>query len=205
MTVDTAHVLVDASMSRESLYVAMSRGRTGNHAYVVTDEMLDVDLHHQPAPRLDAAGVLMGVLAREGSERSATETIQAALQSAESLSTLVPRYLDALTRAAVVPEVEAAVLAGLRDAGGPALERQVTDSPGWRRLLIASVGPYPRETVAEAVRCQLLDAAGVHDVAGLLAARVARLAVEYGDGAELGPAALGSWRPPWLPAPAALG
>ena len=76
MTVDTAHVLVDASMCRESLYVAMSRGRTGNHAYVVTDEMLDVDLHHQPAPRLDAIGVLTGVLAREGSERSATETIQ---------------------------------------------------------------------------------------------------------------------------------
>ena len=130
MTVDTAHVLVDASMCRESLYVAMSRGRTGNHAYVVTDEMLDVDLHHQPAPRLDAVGVLTGVLAREGSERSATETIQAALQAAESLSTLVPRYLDALTRATVTPEVEAAVRAGLRDAGGPALEHQASDVAG---------------------------------------------------------------------------
>ena len=130
MTVDTAHVLVDASMCRESLYVAMSRGRTGNHAYVVTDEMLDVDLHHQPAPRLDAVGVLTGVLAREGSERSATETIQDALAAAESLSTLVPRYLDALTRAAVVPEVEAAVRAGLREAGGPALEREASRVAG---------------------------------------------------------------------------
>ena len=203
MTVDTAHVLVDKTMCRESLYVAMSRGRTGNHAYVVTDEMLDVDLHHQPAPRLDAIGVLTGVLAREGSERSATETIQAALEAAESLSTLVPRYLDALTRATVTPEVEAAVRAGLRDAGGPALEHQASHAPGWHRLLVASAGPHARETVADAVRGQLLDAAGVHDVAGLLAARVARLGAEYGDGAGVDPG--GSWRPPWLPAPTALG
>ena len=191
MTVDTAHVLVDKSMCRESLYVAMSRGRTGNHAYVVTDEMLDVDLHHQPAPRLDAIGVLTEVLAREGSERSATETIQDALEAAESLATLVPRYLDALTRATVTPEVEAAVRAGLRDAGGPALEQQASQAPGWHRLLVASAGPHARETVAEAVRCQLLDAAGVHDVVGLLAARVARLGAEHGGGAGLNPAPSG--------------
>ena len=43
----------------------------------------------------------------------------------------------------------------------------------------------------------------MHDVAGLLAARVARLAAEYGDGAGVDPG--GSWRPPWLPAPTALG
>ena len=35
-TVDTAHVFVDASLSRESLYVAMTRGREANTAHVVT-------------------------------------------------------------------------------------------------------------------------------------------------------------------------
>ena len=35
-TVDTAHVFVSASLSRESLYVAMTRGREANTAHVVT-------------------------------------------------------------------------------------------------------------------------------------------------------------------------
>ncbi|MEO2108682.1 MAG: MobF family relaxase [Actinomycetota bacterium] len=36
-TVDTAHAIVTAAMTREALYVAMTRGRHGNHAYVCTD------------------------------------------------------------------------------------------------------------------------------------------------------------------------
>jgi len=34
VTTDTAHVLVDSSMTRENLYVAMTRGRASNRAYV---------------------------------------------------------------------------------------------------------------------------------------------------------------------------
>ena len=37
VTVDTSHVLVDPSMTRENLYVAMTRGRDGNFAYVAVD------------------------------------------------------------------------------------------------------------------------------------------------------------------------
>ena len=37
VTTDTAHVLVDSSMTRENLYVAMTRGRASNRAYVAVD------------------------------------------------------------------------------------------------------------------------------------------------------------------------
>lgn len=37
-TVDTAHTIVDSSATRETFYVAMTRGKQGNHAYVVVDE-----------------------------------------------------------------------------------------------------------------------------------------------------------------------
>jgi conjugative relaxase-like TrwC/TraI family protein len=37
ITTDTAHVLVDASMTRENLYVALTRGRDTNRAYVAVD------------------------------------------------------------------------------------------------------------------------------------------------------------------------
>ncbi len=194
LTVDTAHVLVDRTMTREAFYVAMSRGRTSNRAYVVTDESIDVDLHHPPGPALDAGAVLRGVLAREGSEHSATETLSETLESAESLATLVPRYLDACARTLLTGALEDSVRAGLRDAGGRALEERVSAAPGWQRLLLASVGQDPRERVAEAVRSRLLDGPDqVRDPAAVLAWRVANLTT---DGAP--ETAVGRFRPPWL-------
>lgn len=199
MTVDAAHVLVDGAMSRESFYVAMSRGRTANRAYVATGEAIDVDLHLPPRPRLDAVDVLRGVLARESSERSATETWREALESAESLATLVPRYVDAWTRAVLTDELEGSVRAGLRDAGGRALEDRVTHAPGWRRLLLACAGDDARERVSEAVRSRLLDGpAEVRDPAAVLAWRIANLDP---NGA---PPVGERFRPPWLPPPPTL-
>jgi hypothetical protein len=144
MTVDAAHVLVDKTMTRESLYVARSRGPASNRAYVVTDEALDVDLHVPPGPPLDALDVLRGVLARESTERSATETIGGTLETAESLATFVPTYLDAFARAVITEDLEASVRAGLRDAGGLDLEVRVSASPAWRQLLLACAGDEPR-------------------------------------------------------------
>ena len=199
LTVDTAHVLVDKAMTREALYVAMSRGRTSNHAYIVTDETVEVDLHHQPPPTAAATDVLVGVLSREGAERSATETIRQSLAAAESLATIVPRYLHALGRVVATPELDAAVRAGLRDAGGPALERRTADGHGWGRLLLACAAEKrPREAVAVAVRTELLDLVEPDHVAAVLARRVARLGAEDSDqsAADRMP-----FRPPWLDPP----
>jgi len=194
MTVEAGHVLVDKTMSREAFYVAMSRGRTSNRAYVVTDEAIDVDLHIPPGPPLDPVAVLRGVLAREGSERSATETLAAALESAESLATLVPRYVDACARAVITDGLEEAVRAGLRDAGGRTLEERVADARSWRRLLVSCGGENPRERVAEAVRSRLLGGPDeVRDPAAVLAWRVTNLDV---DGAP--PSAVDRFRPAWL-------
>jgi len=194
MTVDAAHVLVDRTMTREAFYVAMSRGRTSNRAYVVTDESIDVDLHHPPGPTLEAGGVLRGVLGREGSEHSATETLTETLESAESLATLVPRYLDACARALLTGALQDSVRAGLRDAGGRALEERVAAAPDWQRLLLACAGQDPRERVAEAVRSRLLDGPEeVRDPATVLAWRVANLTT---DGAP--ETAVERFRPPWL-------
>ena len=219
MTVDAAHVLVDKTMTRESLYVALSRGRAANRAYVVTDEALDVDLHLPPGPRLDALDVLRGVLARESSEHSATETITETLEAAESLATLVPQYLDGYARAFITDDLEAAVRAGLRDAGGSDLEDRVSASPTWRQLVVACAGDQPRAVVAEAVRSRLLDGDDpVQDPSAVLAWRIPRLAdldnpddahdAHAAESANLAAAAglpdicgASAFRPPWLPAP----
>ena len=199
LTVDAAHVLVDKTMTRESLYVALSRGRASNRAYVVTDEALDVDLHAPPGPRLDALDVLRGVLARESSERSATETISATLETAESLATLVPQYLDAHARAVITEDLDVSVRSGLREAGGRDLEDRVSASPAWRQLLVACARAEPQALVSEAVRSRLLDGRdAVEDPAAVLAWRVSRL---VDDNADPGDRTRDVFRPPWLPSP----
>ena len=117
-TVDTAHLLVDGFGDRQGLYVAMSRGRNANHAYCVTDLSRAADTREgsRPAPELDRAQrlarervglppgesshddqqipvldpvtVLAGILVRDGSELSATETLQYELSHADHLGVL---------------------------------------------------------------------------------------------------------------------
>ncbi|XKH52067.1 relaxase domain-containing protein [Citricoccus nitrophenolicus] len=79
VTVDSAHAVATAGLYRELFYVAMTRGRHGNHAYV--DFGVDHDAHSPdewglltatpPADR--PVTVLEGVLKRESAEHTAHE------------------------------------------------------------------------------------------------------------------------------------
>lgn len=105
-TVDAAHLLADEGLSRENLYVALTRGRIANHVYVVTHELLPLDEDQRgDRPRLDpdaraAREVLDAILATDHGPLSATDTIRRAQQQAASLATLAPRYLHAAEEAA---------------------------------------------------------------------------------------------------------
>ena len=97
-TVDTAHPLITAGMTRENLYVLASRARERTTFYVSThdlpfDEDDRVD-HVRTDPRAYAAReILLTIIAAEAAPLSATETIATAQEEAGSLATLVPRYL----------------------------------------------------------------------------------------------------------------
>lgn len=76
ITVDTAHVVVTASTTRENLYVSMSRGRDTNIAYVALDQ--PDDSHSAPEPDdVNARTVLYGVLKHSGASLSAHQTMEA--------------------------------------------------------------------------------------------------------------------------------
>ncbi len=68
ITTDTAHVVVAPTMPRENLYVAMTRGREANTAYVAVDRP-DVD-HVGPRPGdaadVTARSILYGILQHVG-------------------------------------------------------------------------------------------------------------------------------------------
>lgn len=94
LTTDTAHVLVDASLTRESLYVAMTRGREANIAYVAVDK--PDGSHSGPHPgdsdETTAHSVLSGVLQHVGAELSAHETLAAEQETWGTIAQLAAEY-----------------------------------------------------------------------------------------------------------------
>ncbi|MGE4114825.1 MAG: MobF family relaxase [Candidatus Nanopelagicales bacterium] len=98
VTVTHSHVIAAPGMTREALYVAMTRGTTSNHAYLPTD---GADPHCENAARTsstdaEASERFASILATSGREKSATETLRANLDHATSPARLLP-IRDALT------------------------------------------------------------------------------------------------------------
>lgn len=128
ITVDTAHVVVTPSTTRENLYVSMTRGRESNIAYVALDQ--PDDSHSAPEPEdVSARTVLYGVLQHSGAELSAHQTIEAEYELhggigrlAAELETIAAdaqhdRFVDLLSRSGLTADQHAAVIAS--SAFGP--------------------------------------------------------------------------------------
>ena len=94
VTVDTAHVLVEPTTTRENFYVAMTRGMRSNRAYVILDRIDDAHTESHPGENPDATGrsVLNGVLQHVGAELSAHETITAEHEQWGSIAQLAAEY-----------------------------------------------------------------------------------------------------------------
>lgn len=91
ITVDTSHVVVSGTTTRENLYVSMTRGRECNTAYVALDQ--PDDSHAAPEPdEVTARTVLYGVLKHSGVELSARQTIRAEQDGWGSIAQLGAEY-----------------------------------------------------------------------------------------------------------------
>ncbi len=126
-TVDSAHLLAGAGMTRQSFYVAMTRGREANHVYVCTDALAEQHLE-----RLDLTGheVLERVLATDGNEHSATTTLKRRLEAARSHQRLasIRETLSAEQGPEAVAELDRII--ALRRAERSAGARRIPDIPG---------------------------------------------------------------------------
>lgn len=121
ITVDTSHVVVTPSTTRENLYVSMSRGRESNIAYVALDQ--PDDSHSTPEPDdVTARTVLFGVLQHSGASMSAHQTREAEYaihggidRLAAELETIAAnaqrdRFVELLRRSGLTPEQHEAVV-----------------------------------------------------------------------------------------------
>ena len=91
ITVDTAHVVASETTTRENLYVAMTRGRESNIAYIALDS---VDEAHGQAPGEDATSkdVMLKILANTGAGLSAHQTIKTEQETWGSIGQLAAEY-----------------------------------------------------------------------------------------------------------------
>lgn len=142
LTVETAHPLITEEMTREELYVALTRAQFHTTLYVATHDILPLDEDERTDyPRNDPrayAGVeiLLRILNTEGAELSATESMRESQRLAGSLATLAPYFqhtLEIVSR----PGYHRLV----HETFDEQLAQEVTDSPTWaslRRTLIAA-------------------------------------------------------------------
>jgi conjugative relaxase-like TrwC/TraI family protein len=94
VTTDTSHVVVTSTTTRENLYVAMTRGREENHAYVAINRPDEDHSQENPGDNPDATArsVLYGVLQHVGAEPSAHQAITAEQDRWGSIGQLAAEY-----------------------------------------------------------------------------------------------------------------
>jgi conjugative relaxase-like TrwC/TraI family protein len=89
LTVDTTHTVAGIGMARETFYVAMTRGRQSNRAYIALDVAPKHDVDSRISPRTHAE-VLAAILDSVGAERSAHD-IQAGFARVAEQNATDPR------------------------------------------------------------------------------------------------------------------
>ena len=195
-TADTCHIVGGDRLTRQQLYVALTRGRDANHLYFSTAEadphrILTEKATHPPT----AVDILTAILRQDGAQVSAHTEIARTTDPVLRLGPAAGMYTDALYRTATAlagPETMARI-----DAAAAAIDPDIDECGGWPVLrghlaLLAVDGLDPQEALDHAVGGGELGNA--LDVAAVLSWR---LPIPGGAGAA-GPL-------PWLaPIPEAL-
>ena len=160
----SCHVVGAEHITRQLLYVALTRGRVENHVYLSTAED---DPHRILAPKAThpdtAVDVLSKILARDGAQVSATTAQREAADPLLRIAAAADMYHDALGTAAEnhLGATRLDKLATLADTLYPRL----THAQGWPVLrnhlaLLACAGHNPAAALSEAVAKGGLDDAG---------------------------------------------
>lgn len=168
ITVDTCHsVVTSESYNRATLYVALTRGRKGNHAWVATENMVaghnHGDITHTTSKAPDevpeAADVLRSILANDTTVLSATE-----------IQTLESEAVQAWYK--IAPELETVHTAAIEERWQPMLEEHFTDftietfdTAEWRKLSRVLIAIDNHCVDAEATNRLIADFAGEHELA----------------------------------------
>ena len=130
VTADTCHVVGSDQLSRQHLYVALTRGRQENHLYFSTAE---ADPHRILTPKAlhppTAVDIMTGLLRRDSAPQSAHAAARIAADPFTRLGPAAAMYLDALGAAA--EQTAGTETMTQIDAAARRLDAGVTECEAW--------------------------------------------------------------------------
>lgn len=171
-TVQNMHVVVDELMDRVAFYVAMSRGKNENRAYVVTKQ-IDKDTREHYLDRLAS------MLDREGDRLSATQFLEREQDRAEHLGNLGARWTILVNDHR--HEAYSRMFAEVMSAHDFARYEQDSATANLHRLIAAMElrGLDPRQVITRIVTSRELDSAD--SVSQVLITRAKKLNDQLGQ------------------------
>jgi conjugative relaxase-like TrwC/TraI family protein len=167
------HIVGADTLTRQQLYVALTRGKAANHIYFSTSE---ADPHRIIAPKAThpptAVDILTTILARDGAQYSAHHTSRTEHDPWQRLSAAADIYTDALTAGA--EQLAGPTTMARIDTAATTVRPDLTDAEAWPVLrrslaLLALDGHDPETALTHAAARPLGD---VTDPAAVLTWRL---------------------------------
>ena len=155
-TVDTAHLLVTGTLSRQALYVGMTRGRQSNTAHVVTGKTAPPG--HEPYQQATPEAVLAGIMGRDAGDLSATEQIRQAQDQAGGTGHLLTLW-SAAVRQALYPDIDQQVRARLTEHEAWRYDREPARPALHQRLRAAQLAGHDIGTLIGQITAAPMDRA----------------------------------------------
>jgi hypothetical protein len=112
-TVDTGHLLVTETLSRQSLYVGLTRGRESNTAHIVTGNTAPPG--HPPYKQASPESVVKAIMDRDDADLSATEQIRHAQDRTGGTGHLLTLW-SATVRQSLYPQIDERIKARLSES-----------------------------------------------------------------------------------------
>jgi hypothetical protein len=157
-TVDTAHLLVTESLSRQALYVGMTRGRQANTAHVVTGNTAPPG--QKPYQQAAPESVLASVMGRDAGDLSATEEIRLAQERASGTGHLLTLW-SAAVRQSLYPDIDQQIKARLTDFEAWRYDREHARQALHQRLRAAQLTGHDVSALIEQITAAPMDRAPV--------------------------------------------
>jgi len=171
-TVDTAHLLVTASLSRQALYVGMTRGRQANTAHVVTGTTAPPG--RQPYQQAAPEAVLAGVMQRDDGDLSATEQIRQAQDQSSGTEHLLNLWSAAIKQS-LHPQIDERITARLTNSEAWRYEREHSRQALQQTLRAAQLAGHDIGALIDRITAAPMDRA--RSISSVLHGRLQRLAL----------------------------
>ena len=171
-TVDTAHLLVTDTLSRQALYVGMTRGRQANTAHVITGNTTQPS--HEPYQQATPESILVGIMGRDDGDLSATEQIRQAQDWSAGTGHLLTLWTAAI-RQTLYPGIDQQIATRLTDTEARRYQREPSRQALHQQLRVAELAGHDITALIDQITAAPMD--GARSIASVLHGRLQRIAL----------------------------